>query len=281
MEGAVIQQIRQMAQAIQTAVIPPYDPRKPGAYVMVPEGYEIQYPEAPDNPARIVQTVALEDAQGFSSYVKEFARDSTAIFLDDDDRKFTAILDYHKGGHGDAEAEMPEWCDHVATFMARTTPEWETWSGHNQKAFGQVEFAEFIEDNLLDVVEPAGADLLEITRTLEAKKDVAYSSAIKLQNGSVRINYDEQIKGTANTQAGVIEIPQQFTLQIQILRGGSAFRFPARFKYRLKDRSLYLWYEIIRPHKLMESAMEEAVKSIEEGTGLKIRKGVASLPKTN
>ncbi|MCL5742987.1 MAG: YfdQ family protein, partial [Acidobacteria bacterium] len=161
----------------------------------------------------------------------------------------------------------------------RTTPEWDTWFAKNQKAFGQVEFAEFLEDNLIDVAEPTGADLLEITRTLEAKKDVAYSSAIKLNNGSVRINYDEVIKGTANTQAGVIEIPEQFTLQIQVIRGGSQFRFPARFKYRLKDRALLLWYEIVRPHKILEQALDETVAAIREGTGIPIRKGVATLTK--
>ena len=35
----------------------------------------------------------------------------------------------------------------LATFAARTTPEWDTWFAKNQKAFGQVEFAEFLEDN--------------------------------------------------------------------------------------------------------------------------------------
>jgi uncharacterized protein YfdQ (DUF2303 family) len=253
------------------------DPRKPAPFVVAPTDYEIKRPEVPLWPSRIAQEVDLHDATSFSAYVNDFKEKTTTVFLDEDQRTFTAILDYHQASGG-KEDVAPRWCDHVATFTAATTPEWDTWFGSNKKAFGQVEFATFLEDNLIDVAEPPGADLLEITRTLEAKKDVSYSSAIRLNNGSVRINYDEAIKGTANTQAGVIEIPEQFTLQIQVIKGGSQFRFPARFKYRLKDRSLYLWYEIVRPHKILEQAMAETVAAIQEATGMTIRKGVAELP---
>jgi uncharacterized protein YfdQ (DUF2303 family) len=275
--GDAVEKVQELTQAIQSPVVPPYDPKKPGPFVITPEGWKLQYPEIPAFPSRIAQQVTMHNAGSFSAYVKEFAEESTAIFFDEDKRTFTAILDYHLGGNGHEDAEAPRWCDHVATFVARTSPEWDAWIGRNMKAFGQVEFAEFLEDNLIDVIEPAGADLLEITRTLEAKKDVAYSSAIRLQNGSVRINYDEVIKGTANTQAGVIEIPEQFTLQMEVIRGGSQYRFPARFKYRLKERALILWYEIVRPHKILEQALNETLAAIQDGTGLTIRKGVAVL----
>jgi len=278
-QGEAIERIEELVQAIQQPVVPPAaSARNPLPFVIAPDGWGLKYPEIPAFPSRIAQQVALHSAQSFGTYVKEFAEESTAIFLDEDKRTFTAILDYHGGGNGKGDDEAPRWCEHVATFLARTTPEWDTWFGRNQKAFGQVEFAEFLEDNLIDVAEPAGADLLEITRTLEAKKDVAYSSAIRLHNGSVRINYDEVIKGTANTQAGIIEIPEQFTLQIQVIRGGSQFRFPVRFKYRLKDRALVLWYEIVRPHKILEQAMDETVAAIQEVAGLTIRKGIVTLP---
>lgn len=278
-EGQAIEKIEELVQSIQEPVVPPAaSATKPDAFILVPAGWETKKLEVPEKPRRIAQQIELHDAGSFAGYVKEFKTDTTAVLLNEDTRKFTSILDYHGGIAGDGGKQRPEWCDHVATFVARTTPEWDTWFGSNRKAFGQVEFATFLEDNLIDVADPVGAELLEITRTLEAKKDVSYSSAIRLNNGSVRINYDEQIKGTANTQAGTIEIPEQFTLQIQVIRGGSVYRFPARFKYRLKERALVLWYEIVRPHKILEQALAETVAAIQEGTGVTIRKGVAALP---
>jgi uncharacterized protein YfdQ (DUF2303 family) len=277
--GEAIEKIEELVQAVQEPVVPPAATAK-GAdpFVVVPGGWELKYPAVPEFPRRIAQRVELHDATSFSAYVKEFAQESATVFFDEEKRTFLAILDYHGGGSGTASGEKPRWCDHVATFVARTTPEWDLWSGRNQKPFGQVEFATFLEDNMLEVVEPAGAELLEIARTLETKQDVAYSSGIRLDNGAARIHYDEVIKGTANTQAGIVEIPTQFTLQMQVIRGGSAFRFPARLKYRIKDRALILWYEIVRPHKILEQALNETVAAIQEATGLTIRKGVATLP---
>jgi uncharacterized protein YfdQ (DUF2303 family) len=273
-----INAIKQLVQAIQEPKVPEsVGPEQGDPVIVVPCGWEPQVLSVPAKPRRIAQQVALHDAAGFSAYVGEFYTETSAIFFDEDKKTFTGILDYHGGGGGAAASARPEWCDHVATFVAQTTPEWDTWFGKNKKGFGQVEFAEFLEDNLVDVVEPAGASLLEITRTLEAKKDVSYSSAIRLNNGSVRINYDEVVKGSANTQAGSMEIPEQFTLQFQVIRGGSAFRFPARFKYRLKDRVLILWFEIVRPHKILQQALDETIFAIGEATGIPIRKGVAAL----
>jgi len=278
--GEAIEKIKELVQAVQDPVVPPVATAKgPDPFVIVPGGWELKYPAVPEFPRRIAQRVELHDAMSFCAYATEYAQESATIFFDEEKRTFVAVLDYHSGGSGKASGEKPRWCEHVATFVARTTPEWDLWSGCNQKPFGQVEFATFLEDNLLDVVEPAGADLLEIAKTLEAKQDVAYSSAVRLDNGAFRFHFDEVIKGTANTQNGVVEIPTQFVLQMQVIRGGSVFKFPARLKYRIKDRSLILWYEIVRPHKIMEQAINETVATIQESTGLTIRKGVATLQK--
>ena len=72
-------------------------------------------------------------------------------------------------------------------------------------------------------------------------------------------------------------IPEVFTLQMQVIRGGSTIKSPVRFKYRLKDRQMLAWYEIVRPHKLLEAALSETVVSIMEQTGLTLRKGAADL----
>ena len=280
LDREAIEKFEELVQAIQDPKVPEADPRKPAPFLVIPKDWKVALPEIASFPARVVQALTLQDAASFGGYVQGFATPTTAVFLDEPNKKFVAVLDYHDVPRDDVKAgDQARWCNHVASYTAETTPEWDTWHGHNKKLFGQVEFAEFLEDNLPDVAEPSGASLLEITRTLEAKKDVTYSSLVRLNNGSVRLNYDEVIKGTANTQAGVIEIPEQFVLQLQVIKGGSAFRFPARFKYRLKDRAMCIWYEIVRPHKVLEQALLEAVALIQDTTGVTIRKGVVTLPK--
>jgi len=256
-------------------------PRVPGAvapgapmqYTIVPEGASLValsdlYPE---KPRRIAEAVSLDNAADFARFFTDYRRPASVIFFEEEVQEFTAVFDYHERKDGAAPAA--DWCDHTATYTAAFSPEWQTWTGMDKKPFGQVAFAEFIEDNLPDIVEPASADLLEIVRTFEAKKDVAYSSAIRLNNGSVKMAFDEVVRGTANTQAGSVEIPEQFTLQMQVLRGGSYYKFPVRLKFRLKDRALVIWYEIIRPHKILERALDETVALIEEKTGLSVFRG--------
>jgi len=193
--GQAIEKIEELVQSIQKPTVPQAVGATAGApVIVVPSGWEPRKLDVPVKPTRIAQRIALHDAASFIEYVKDFRQETTTILLDEDKKAFTAVLDYHGGGAGKVANVKPEWCDHIATFVARTTPEWDTWFDRSNKGFGQVEFATFIEDNQLDVVEPAGADLLEITKTLEAKQDVAYSSAVRLDNGAFRFHFDEVIK---------------------------------------------------------------------------------------
>jgi uncharacterized protein YfdQ (DUF2303 family) len=276
-DQTAIEKFSKIVAAIQAPnVLASVAPAAPVPYTVIPDGWQVRQIDLPIKPSRIAARLALHEAAAFVSYVKEFCTPTTRVFLDQDKLTFTAILDYHNGGSTVTDQPGPEWCDHIATFTIRTTPEWEAWKGSNKNSFDQVEFAEFLEDNIVEVVEPSGADMLEITRSLEAKKDVSYSSGIRLANGAFRLHFDEAIRGTANTQHGTIDIPEEFKLQMQVVRGGSLMKFPARFKYRLKDRGLTLWYEIIRPHRIIEKAIEETVALIAEGTGVPIWKGVVT-----
>lgn len=248
-------------------------PGAPMHYVIVPEGATLQplVDLYPDKPRRILETVVFDRADDFARYFANYRRPGSVIFFDEDQHRFTAVLDYHERKDGALPAA--DWCDHTATYVAEFSPEWQKWADSDKKPFSQAAFAEFVEDNLPDIVEPAGADLLEMTRTFEAKKDVAYSSLLRMNNGSVKLSYDEVVRGTANTQAGNVEVPEQFMLTMKVFRGGSFYKFPARLKYRLKDRALVIWYEIIRPHKIIEQALDETVALIEEKTGVSVFRG--------
>lgn len=239
-----------------------------GVYTVVPEGYELKsLEEFLPRPLRLEQQVELHDAESFIAYVNGFKLPgATRLFFDQEKETFAAVLDYH-------EVETPSWCEHQASFTAKRSPEFQTWSGQNRKAMSQVDFARFLEENLPDVVEPAGAMLLEIALTFEAKKDVEFASGVRLQNGQVQFTYNEVVRGTA--QKGTIEIPDKFVLGIPIHVGGPAYRIDVRLRWRLNDGKVTFAYELVRPHRYVEDALKEIRERIAGETGLAVLAGVA------
>ena len=172
----------------------------------------------------------------------------------------------------DHGTDGPGWRDWRATYDCPQSIEWATWMGSNGKARSQVEFARFIEDNLPDVVEPASVDMLEISRTLEAKKKVAFKSGIRLSDGQNEFAYEEQIEGTASK--GRLKIPETFVIGIPVLEGGPKHRITARLRYRIgPDGNLALWYDLERPHKDLEFAVAAVWERIEKELGAKILHG--------
>jgi hypothetical protein len=86
-----------------------------------------------------------------------------------------------------------------------------------------------MEDNFVDVVQPAatfdpyrrygriGNDMLAVSRGLEAKTDVRFASAVRLDNGQVRFKYEEDVSGSV--QDGLMEVPQKFAVGIPVFAG--------------------------------------------------------------
>ena len=104
------------------------------------------------------------------------------------------------------------------------------------------------------------------------KKKVNFAQGIRLSNGQNELTYEEQIEGTAGK--GKFKIPEEFTIGIPVLEGGLRYAVQCRLRYRIVDGgNLTMWYEIIRAHKILEDAITEVWKSIEDQTGKKIFNG--------
>jgi uncharacterized protein YfdQ (DUF2303 family) len=163
--------------------------------------------------------------------------------------------------HGDDE---PGWKDHQAIFDCKKSDEWNTWMGSNAKQMSQVAFAEFIENNLPNIVDPKAADMLEISRTLEAKKKVNFASGIRLSDGRNQLTYEEEISGTA--AKGQLQIPEEFSIGIPVLENGVQYAIQCRLRYRINDAKMVMWYEIIRPKQILKDAIDTVWSLIAEKT---------------
>lgn len=233
-------------------------------YTTVPEGYRIESLEAMlSMPVRKRGKITLNDSKSFIAYFKKHSLISS-IYGQINPPCFIAVIDDH--GKSDAG-----WREHFAEYKCPLSEEWETWVRNNTRQMTQAEFAKFIEDNLPDVVTPPGADMLEISRSLEAKKKVNFASGIRLQNGQNELIYEEQIQGTA--AKGKLQIPEIFSLGIPVLDGGPRYKVDARLRYRINEGRLSFWYDLVRHHKVLENAVMDVWKEISEQTAQEIFNG--------
>lgn len=223
------------------------------------------------NPTFRSGTVKLDDGKSFIAYVGTHGQTSTAIYAKQNPAKFVAVIDEHPS------AESPAaWRGFRAEFLPQLSPEWQTWTRHDRQPFESTEkFAYFLEDNLPDVIEPSGAELMEVALNFRVNQDVRYNTAQRLQDGHLEMAFQNVVEGSSSTAAGKIRIPELFKIEVPVFAGieSKLYRVEARFRYRLKSEGLRLWFELVRPHKVLERAFTDLWTEIGDGTGKDILLG--------
>lgn len=245
-------------------------------YIVVPEGYSIESLENfMPQPTRKKGAVTMQDPASFIDFINTHKTEATRIYGTVEPSVFIAILDDHgsdKDGAG--------WKDHRATYTCPKSKEWNIWNGSDKKGMSQVAFAEFIENNLVDIVvpadepkAPAGTDMLQIATTFRAQKKVAFQSGQLLSNGQVQFQYVEDINGQAGPK-GQINVPEKFFIGIPVFENGDPYKIEAKLRWRLQDGgALSMWYELVRVHKVQEAAFMDVWNAIATGTEIKLWRG--------
>lgn len=231
-------------------------------FVVVPEGYKVNGLEALfPLPARSKGTTKLDDADSFIRFVNQNKTDHTRLYCKVGSApSFSACFN-------DTFGMEPGWGDHMAAYTCPLSVEWKTWTGSNGKQMSQADFSRFVEDNAPDCVSPSAADMIEIARSLEAKKSVNFSSAVRLDNGQSQLTYEETIQGTA--AKGRLVVPETFSIGIPVFESDGRYAVTARLRYRIAEGGkLSLWYDLVRPHKIIEDAVKELRAVIEARTEL-------------
>jgi uncharacterized protein YfdQ (DUF2303 family) len=238
--------------------------------VIVPEKYKLvamdEYIEKYlPAPRRLKANVQLANADSFIRYVNDFKSEHTRIFAvvpsSNGEPSFLAVLDYHSLG--------ASWCEHRATYACRFTEEWKRWMAANRNKMSQSDFATFLEENQKLIVNPTGAELLELVSTLEGQNNMSVEQALKLTNGKFRINWAEDVELKGKVGENSVEIPSVIQAGIQMFEGGTAYRFDNRLKYRVESRRLTFWFEAVDIHLIIKDAVKDVVAAIEQGATIK------------
>lgn len=257
--------------------------------VLVPEGAKLEKLDMEKylpRPTRKRGNYVFTDAKSFIEFVNREKTPETIILACRENPKFKAVFNGNEAQSGvgvggeSVVTALPGWGDYSASYACPYSPEWNIWKAANGKKMSQADFALFMEDNFTDVVQPSptfdpfysnwpsGNDMLAVSRGLEAKSDVNFGSAVRLDNGQVQFRYEETISG--NVQGGIFEVPQKFAVGIPVFAGTSPWQIVARLRYRIERGGLVMWFDFERLFKITERAFDEAKAEITTGTSVPV-----------
>jgi hypothetical protein len=244
----------------------------------------------------------LQDLDSFIAHVNRFKDGDSAIWCTVDIAKpgLQAVLDYHEARRPvvvEAVDDKAAQEDSPATPHARfgrhrslypfpLSAEWLAWIAQNKKWMGQSDFAAFLEDRILDVVERkddnlsprllemsnllggkfAGpSSLVELSRGMAIHQSERFKQATNLSTGETQIQYESTHQ---DTQGQPLKVPNLFLIAIPIWRMGVAYMLPVRLRYRLTAGSLAWCYEISYLQESFEAAVKDAATKAKADTGL-------------
>lgn len=234
----------------------------------VPKGFdlkEVDFERLLPSPRRTKAAAALGDSNSFLAYVQRHATDRTVVWATFNPQtfklSFSAVIDEHsKGAAG--------WRAHVATYTPEASAEWKAWAAANKQQQAQVEFAEFLERNELDIASqegyPTSLQMLHMATEFEANSDKRVKSVVRLQGGGVRLDY---IDDDATETLAQMKVFERFQIGIPVFWAGPAYRIDARLKYRHGNGSVKFWFELVRPDRVHEAAARELIQHVQQGIG--------------
>lgn len=217
-------------------------------------------------PRRPTGKRVVTDAASFVAYVNRHKVPGTEVYAHIATSTVFAVIDSHEGTDS-----LAGWQRHQLTLGLEHSKPWLAWAEHdlsvNKRGWmSQEEFAEFIEDRALDVMEPDHAALIDIATKFEARKSADFKSSTRLDNGDVRFEFTETTTAKAGTKTD-IEIPKRIRLALRPYIGGPIYSVWASFRYRVGGGGLALGYALERPENILEAAFADIVAEIRDGNG--------------
>lgn len=233
-------------------------------FAVFPADYKIEKLEhLLENPIVTRQTITVRDITSFSEYAKKHANPDSTVFANDGwessllhvKPSVLAIFDYHG-------KDKPHHGAHSAKLVPRLSEAWVRWVTFCDKSFGQAEFARFLEENMIDIAEPEGASLVEITRGIQATQKGEFKSGVRLQNGSFNLTY--AVETTASVVQGNLEIPEFIKLGIPVFENDVVYSVKAWLRYGIEDGKLKLRLELHRPRFIYHDAFMTIMAKVKE-----------------
>lgn len=238
-------------------------------HALIPEGAKVaSFENLLPAPTRIKAHPSFTDVASFHSYIESFKEDGSRIFIDEQNLRFFTVFDCHK-------KDQPRWGDHSASFQAKPAREWERFKSFDGKKLSQMEFAEFIEDNVTYITKPiSGVDLLAMAQTIkvQVKGNIEIDETLHGGIKTLSIKDDSIVRGTSSKDKQ-LSFPEKVTLAIRVFHNHTAYQVEVFLRYRKQDNSLVFWIKIPDPKAIEELAFNAVIADIQAATKLPTLKG--------
>lgn len=179
--------------------------------------------------------------------------DNVVVFADRDKLTFHAFLDYHH------QAEDHRWLNHSASVTYKESHQFGIWKGSDGEKMSQEEFAEFLDENVLDITDPTGSDVVSFASCLEARRTEVFKSSKNLANGEVQFNWSNESSGDA-----VTKFPTDMKIGIPIWTNGEKIQIPVKLFFRVSEGQLLFWYKLRQLEAIIDTLWNDDVKFIAE-----------------
>jgi hypothetical protein len=237
-------------------------------------------------PKHRVGTAEFTAIESLIGHVNRFKDADTALFAVDDRTKpsITAVLDYHRAG---SEAD-PRYGFHRSLFQFPLSDEWKAWTKSDSQAFSMGEFAAFLEDRIIDVLDlipsedslpedmqrfvntvggsiASPSKLIELSVGLKVNERSAVKEAINLASGEAQVQFVAEHVDDAGQP---LRVPGLFLIGIPVFNKGPIYRLAARLRYRKTPAGLVFFYQLWRADRTFDHSFREACERVRVETDL-------------
>ena len=248
-------------------------------YAVIPHGMEMKslkpfLDEYRIKPDRRTGTAVADTLPSFIDIANRFKGVDSAVFarakVSDTaiEASLTAVFNYHPAG---GDNTLAQFSDHRAIYHFPLSKDFRFWLSANGRKMGQLDFAQFLEDRILDLsavqdgdreaignLSPSFADplmVLQLARDLEIHSNETFRQKVKLSSGETEMKFTSENKDATGQP---VQIPDFFVIQLPLFEGGQAERILVRLRYRVGDGKVTWWYDLYRVDAALESAFNAA-----------------------
>jgi hypothetical protein len=259
--------------------------------IAVPQGYTLQSTKPfvdamRELPVRSKGTSEHLSLESLVAHINRFKDEGTVLFADVSNKNapgLLAVLDYTMPGH-------PRNGDWRASYNFPISEEWLRWGRSFVEAgssggITQAQFAELLEERATDLLHPDSAgevlkddmgkvglalgtpqEMLALSRGLAVSSESKLANAVKLDNGGVKLQWEETSTAGDPTTGAPVTVPGGFVIAIPVFDGGEVFQLAVRLRYRKNGPNL-VWQLIPRrKNKVFDVAVRDTASKVQLAT---------------
>lgn len=258
--------------------------KKDGVQLYNPKGDLDNYLTAPERRKGQANVTTLES---FIALTNRYRDADSSMFCDPtfNAATLTAVLNYNRSGSEAAQ----RFGDHRVHYPFPYSEQWKTWTSVNGRWMKMVDFAQFMEDNVLDLIQPEAIDpkggisqmlrmldrqagspeqIIALSKGMKINVKKQLHQAIDLNSGEVQFQFDV---ANSNKDNLPVVAPGAFVISIPVFHQGDPLQLGVLFRYRAPENqgeALLFRCDLYRPDQVFEFALQEALDEAVKDTAL-------------